>query len=630
MAVLWQGKWVILFTTFLCLALALFYSFHLVTPRYGATATLRIASAPDNLQAMDADRGRAGQTPLPGTDPAHLNTEIAMITSDAILARVIADERLLEDPEFNRYLTTPSPWAPRSLRTRLRHALSGTTEPVPDSRAVAEKTIANLRGAITAHRPADTYLLRITAQSRDADKAATLANAAARAYLAAQQDARDADAVRAEGWLAARLAELDAQLRRQEGAIAAQIADVQLQADGGIETLSTRLLAIEEERAAALTRLAVLDATNPTTRQLAEQAQARDTLAEVTARRDLLQAQLAAQSAGQMGLHQMQREADATRVLYETLLARREETRIARGLDTGDSVFLTPAVTGQYAGPQKVQILAMALVAGLLAGIGLVWLRHGLRNGFADAAALRDVTGQPILAQMPHAAARHLRLTRADSPLRLAGRSLRAGLMLQDRAAAHGVVAITGCTQGASPHALALGLAAELAASQRRVLVIATDHGDRQVRRLCRKVPRAGLVDVLAESATLSDAICRTACGADLAFAAKGQGDGGLVMATGFASLLTDLRCRYDDIVIATPPLPSTAEAALYGKVADALILVVARKDTPRDAVLQALSALERAGAPVAGLVLTGAVPVRATSRHWLLPGRRIAGPALY
>jgi Mrp family chromosome partitioning ATPase len=75
------------------------------------------------------------------------------------------------------------------------------------------------------------------------------------------------------------------------------------------------------------------------------------------------------------------------------------------------------------------------------------------------------------------------------------------------------------------------------------------------------------------------------------------------------ARLLSDARQEYALIVLDSPPVQAITEARVLAAVADATIMCVRWRATPRDVVSYSLELLEDAHAQVAGVVLTRVDP---------------------
>lgn len=609
MRLVWHGKWLILLTMIGMIGLAGYYAFHMTQARYAATATLKVDVQPTTLREVSS------QWPAPGTDLASLNTEVAILTSSHVLGQVVTSLNLLEDPEFNRYLNPVSPYSLRSLRSRLRNYIAGTSDVVPDAATIFEKTIQNLRSVMTAARPRDTYILQITAQSGSARKAALLANTAAEVYVADQIRAKDAASQAALGWLTDRVAELRQQLHLQETAVTAVVGTAQIQDESALDALSNQVLLAEQQLDEAKAGLALMAApvgVEGTSRGQATMAQQQDVMEKHQAQRNRLQTQLATQSAGLMQLRQMQREADATRVLYEAFLARLQETRIQHGLEQSDSQLIAPATSSQYVGPRKMYILAIAALLGAIAGLGLVLLQHGLRRGFLDAMALRDATGLPVIAQFSRTAIRNPKDFRrklgngqataaADAIHRL-----RATLSLGTGHKPPAIILATSSVPDEGKTGPIVGLAHALAHAGHKVLLIDADQAGPGLKPFLGAIAKHSIGDILRGDVSTAGAITRDddlQCDILISNTARSAAD--VFLHPGFAGLITDLKDRYDHILIDAPPVHASPDARVLAQYADAILYTVRWAKTPQPVVTLGLRALEEIGAPVTGLVLS-------------------------
>jgi Mrp family chromosome partitioning ATPase len=83
----------------------------------------------------------------------------------------------------------------------------------------------------------------------------------------------------------------------------------------------------------------------------------------------------------------------------------------------------------------------------------------------------------------------------------------------------------------------------------------------------------------------------------------------GLFMGPEMARLLADARREYALVILDSPPVQAITEARVLAAVADATILCVRWRATPRDVVSYALELLEDAQARVTGIVLTRVDP---------------------
>jgi succinoglycan biosynthesis transport protein ExoP len=196
--------WLILATVILSLlAAAIFLA--TATPQF--TATTQILIDPSDLRVVD--NGVTPNNQMSEVAVIQAESQVRVITSDNVLRRVIASEKLDQDPTFNR-----PPSALRNLFAKLlapfgrAHAV-GRVDPT----LVA---LYKLQRSIRVKRAERTYVVDVTVSTDDPDKSVRIANAIAQAYLAEQTAARSEAARRASESLSARLSELRSRVRQAE------------------------------------------------------------------------------------------------------------------------------------------------------------------------------------------------------------------------------------------------------------------------------------------------------------------------------------------------------------------------------------------------------------------------------
>lgn len=95
-------------------------------------------------------------------------------------------------------------------------------------------------------------------------------------------------------------------------------------------------------------------------------------------------------------LRELEREAEASRLMYETFLARFKETSAQESLQEPDSRIVSPAVTPVVPSyPRRLAWLTSAGVLALLAGVALAYLREHLDRAVRTGAEAEAVTGRP-------------------------------------------------------------------------------------------------------------------------------------------------------------------------------------------------------------------------------------------
>ncbi|MFK7941975.1 MAG: GumC family protein, partial [Paracoccaceae bacterium] len=313
-------------------------------------------------------------------------------------------------------------------------------------------------------------------------------------------------------------------------------------------------------------------------------------------------------------LRQLEREATAERVIYENFLNRFRQTSEQEALETPDARLLSRATAPLNAShPRKRKAIGIAGAAGLALGLGLVALLESLSNTFRATAEISQRTGLPVLASLPHAGRRRRRRLldyireKPNSALAEAVRKLRTALFLSNLDAPPRVVAITSSVPGEGKSTTALLLAHMSQQMNKSAIVVDCD-----IRRptLCKTMALdtgPGLIGVLDGSAQLEDALRKDPeSGLDLLPTVEPVPQAADILSSArFASLIAELRTRYELVVLDTPPILLVSDAAAVGKLADTLVYAVRWDHTPREAASQGLDLLGGLGIRIAGCVAT-------------------------
>jgi len=203
LAVLWRRRlWIALGTLAGLIAAVAFLT--LVTPRYMAVAQLLID--PNDLRVMD--NAVTPSNTLNEAATAYVESQVRVLTSDTVLRKVIEQQRLDKDPEFAQ-----PPSAFRAALTVILQKLGLGAQRDPDPIVAVLQELAPKVGARRQER---TYVVDLTASTRDPEKSARIANAIIAAYLEDQSDARMTAARRATDALSGRLQELKDRVREAE------------------------------------------------------------------------------------------------------------------------------------------------------------------------------------------------------------------------------------------------------------------------------------------------------------------------------------------------------------------------------------------------------------------------------
>ncbi|VIO77136.1 hypothetical protein CI1B_69590 [Bradyrhizobium ivorense] len=206
---LWQRKVAIISAALLCACIAVAIGKSL-TPRYTAGAQLYLD--PRELQLVERELTPRAQD-VSGLAMV-VESQSRLITSNKVLLQVIHDTNLLRDPEFGGS-------SGKGIFATLLGLFGIESRPTAEQAEQLELGVLDaLNRHINVKKTDRTFIVDIDVWSREPAKAAMLANAIAKAYLAESKQSQAAAARRATTDLSGRLKELQQRLRNAEEALA--------------------------------------------------------------------------------------------------------------------------------------------------------------------------------------------------------------------------------------------------------------------------------------------------------------------------------------------------------------------------------------------------------------------------
>jgi len=442
--------------TLATLALSLLY-LAVATPVYVSSATLITDPRPKKIVTEDTSAANSGP------DLALLESQVAIIRSDAVLSRVVREMNLAQDPEF-------APPQGHGIGSKIRSALGIKREPVDPT----VQALATLAQNVTVKRASKTYVVEIEATSSSPVKAARITQAIVDAYLADQTSAKTGEAQRTNALIDSRLGELREQVRIAE----TRVDDFRktnriLTSEGGtvgeqqLTRLNSELITARGQAAEAKARLDEVtnaartgntDAiTDPAKTGLLQRL--REQLAQV-ARRDAslssqllprhpvlidirsqmteIKSQIAAElkrlaanakadyqiaasrenqiakqleqtktevartNTAQIKQRELDQEVSASRELMRVFLARSKETDEQQKISAPDARMISPpSVPSRASKPIPTLIVALGLLGGLAAGIARALILDHVDRSLKSSTEVESLTGLRTIANLP-------------------------------------------------------------------------------------------------------------------------------------------------------------------------------------------------------------------------------------
>lgn len=594
MGALWRAKWALGFATVLGAGLAIAWLQTLAVPLYRATAVVVMDPQVEKM----ADLGSV----LPGlpADNTAVNTEVEVLSSRTLLAQVADRLDLAQDAEFNPALRPPA------LLAHLVDAAKGLlglppSEPLAESRTALVDALSD---AITVRNIPDSMVFELTTEARTPQKAALISNTLSELYIERQIALKFTATEQATAWLTDRVAELQIELEKAEKKAQSFAAEMELINPETLDLLSQQLKEVRQRIFARETAMQRTGRSN---------ARDRAQLDNLRGLENDLADKISRQSLDLVTLEQLQREATASRLIYEYFLSRLKETSVQQGIQQADSTILSAAeIPPAPARPRSILVIVFsALLAGLAMAV-LVIRREATRETFRSPEELEEQTGKTVLGQIPRMPGRTRKsvlsyiASKPNSAAVEAIRNLRTSVFMAGPTSPQ-VIMLTSSVPGEGKTTQALAMAQNMASLGKRVLVIEGDIRRRMFRSYFEMGDVAGMMGVLTRKVPLADAVWRSELlGVDILPGDKSKTNAADIFSSAqFERLLRAARKSYDLILIDTPPVLVVPDARVIGPQADAILYSVHWDKTPRRQVAAGLRSFETVGLTVTGLVLS-------------------------
>ncbi|MGP5009588.1 polysaccharide biosynthesis tyrosine autokinase [Psychrobacter glacincola] len=349
------------------------------------------------------------------------------------------------------------------------------------------------------------------------------------------------------------------------------------------------------------------------------------------------------------GLPEIQREflklsedTAINREIYLTLLKNYEQLKIVKAGQIGYARIIdSPTSTFNAIAPNKLQILMLTTLIGMMFGVMLVLLKNLVRNVVKDPEHLEVTTGIPVIATIPRSPLlSRLSKKKNTTPRMLAHvdhsslsyeaiKSLRTNLMFgMPMGTAVGqlaqVILITGESPGVGKSFIAANLSEVFAQLNKKVLVIDGDMRLGELHKMFNMSQHDGLADYLLQDkkhfspieGTRSDSEVLSlgvesfihSTGMELIdFIPRGRqphNPTSLLMGEKFNHLMAELKTQYDYIVIDSPPILAASDAMVLAQHADKVLIVTKFNHSIEGQLVYAIKQMNKANVQVDGIIL--------------------------
>jgi tyrosine-protein kinase Etk/Wzc len=320
-------------------------------------------------------------------------------------------------------------------------------------------------------------------------------------------------------------------------------------------------------------------------------------------------------------LLRLSRDVQVNNELYTGLLNSFQQLRLVKEGKLGNVRIVDVAVVPRAPiKPQRSELLAVAGLLGLLAGLGAAFVRNSLRSGIDNPDDIEQHLGLHVFATVPHSLDQEHLSSEAKGPtagIQLLAhrspedpgieslRSLHTALQFAMLDAHNNVVLVTGPTPGVGKSFISANFAAVLSAGGKRVLLIDADMRKGHIHKSFN-VPRGlGLSDLITGSQTLAQVIHNNVS-PQLDLITTGTlppNPAELLMSPVTLQLLQTLSDQYDIVLIDTPPVLAVSDTQVIAPAAGTVFLVARETVTTLGELQETSKRLTQSGVAVSGVI---------------------------
>ncbi|WP_392344253.1 polysaccharide biosynthesis tyrosine autokinase [Pseudoalteromonas prydzensis] len=490
-------------------------------------------------------------------------------------------------------------------------------------------TILDLQAAIGAsEKGKDSGIINLSLQSAKPHYAEKVLDKVAGIYVRRNVERNSAEAQKSLEFLEVQLPEIKKQLefaeqRFNDYQIQRQSINISLETQGVLEQvvkLETKLQELELKRL-ELGRKFKKD--HPTYQGLVEQVDA------VKEQRKELVGEVGNLPETQQELLRLKRDVEVSNQIYTLLLSKTQELDIVRAGTVGNVRIIDYAEvnTSKPVKPKKALIVVMATMLGGMLAVAIVLVQKAMHKGVEDPNEIEAI-GLPVYASVPYSDYQE-KLTgfgkarkgnnkaksilALDNPADLsieALRSLRTSLHFAMMEAKNNIIAISGPSPGVGKSFVSVNLAAVLAQSGKKVLIIDADMRKGYLQTQFGLKWDDGLSDYLSGRLNLEQ-ITKSTQVDGLSVITRGQippNPSELLMHSNFSKLVAEVSAAYDIVIVDTPPILAVTDPAIVSAHTGTTLLVTRFGQNHLKEIELTRNRFEQNGTDVKGVVFNGVV----------------------
>ncbi len=490
-------------------------------------------------------------------------------------------------------------------------------------------TILDLQAALGAsEKGKDSGIVNLSLESDKPSYAERVLNKVAAIYVRRNVERNSAEAQKSLEFLEVQLPEIKKQLefaeqRFNDYQIKRQSINITLETQGVLEQvvkLETQLQELELKR---LEMGLKFKKDHPVYQGLVEQISA------VNEQKKRLVGEVGNLPETQQELLRLKRDVEVSNQIYTMLLGKVQELDIVRAGTVGNVRVIDSAEvnTSKPVKPKKPLIVVLATLMGGMFAVAIVLVQKALHRGIEDPSEIEAI-GLPVYASVPYSenqdklsgfsksrksksVAKAKSILAINNPADLsieALRSLRTSLHFAMMEAKNNIIAISGPSPGVGKSFISVNLAAVLAQSGKRVLIIDADMRKGYLQTQFGLKWDEGLSDYLSGRLNLAQ-VTKPSTVEGLSVITRGQippNPSELLMHANFSRLVAEVSSAYDLVIIDTPPILAVTDPAIVSAHTGTTLLVTRFGQNHLREIELTRNRFEQNGIDVKGVVFNG------------------------
>jgi len=280
------------------------------------------------------------------------------------------------------------------------------------------------------------------------------------------------------------------------------------------------------------------------------------------------------------------------------------------------TIYAEAEPEGKPAKPNVPLHLALGGVLGLMFGLGLAFFLEYMDTTVKSLDDVERYLGVPVLAVVPKGVG-VLHRSSGFNPDAEAYRILRTNIEFNRKSADANCLSVVSGGAGEGKSTTMVNLAYICAQGGYNVLLIDADLRRPSMHTHFDVSHATGLTNYLTTDIRIEDVVIRTQV-ENLFFLPSGllpADSAGLLNSQRMVDLLTDVKSRFDLVLIDSPPILGVSDASVLANLADMTIIVVQHRKLPRHMLMRVKQSVENVGGKVVGVVLNN-VDLRSDAQY--------------